>query len=121
MQITVNGRGIDLTDAIRDYAEKKIGGLDKFYNKIIRANITVGMENHHHQKGQIFIAECKLEVPGKDLFASKNEKTLYKAIDKIKDYLEGELKKHKVKSRVKDKKDVRRVREHKEYNVDMTE
>ena len=116
MQITINGKGIELTDAIRGYAEKKIGALDKFYNKIIRANINVGVENHHHQKGSIFVAECKLEVPGNDIFASKNEKTLYKAIDKVRDYLEGELKKHKIKIRVKDKKDMRKVRDAKEYN-----
>ncbi|MEK7681064.1 MAG: ribosome-associated translation inhibitor RaiA [Patescibacteria group bacterium] len=116
MQIKINGKGIELTDAINDYVEKKIGGLNKFYDKIIRASVTVGVENRHHQKGQIFIAECKLEVPGKDLFASKNEKTLYKAIDKIRDYLESELKKHKTKSREKDK---RKVRSNKEYTVEL--
>jgi len=119
MQITINGRGMELTDAIKDYVEKKISALDKFYDKIIRANITVGVESHHHQKGSIFVAECKLEVPGKDIFASKNEKTLYKAIDKIRDYLEGELKKHKTKERVKSKKDVRAVREEKEYKPEI--
>lgn len=119
MQVTINGKGIDLTSAITDYAEKKITGLSKFYNKIIRANISVGVETHHHQKGDIFIAECKLEVPGKDLFASKNEKTLYKAIDKVRDYLEGELKKHKDKERVKDKKDMRKVREEKVYKAEL--
>ena len=119
MQIKVNGRGIELTEAIRNYAEKKISGLNKFYDKIIRAVITVGVESHHHQKGQIFIAECKLEVPGNDLFASKSEKTLYKAIDKIRDYLEAELKKFKTKSREKEKKDKRRVRNNKEYTVEL--
>ncbi len=119
MQVTLNGKGIELTDAIRDYAEKKMKSLEKFYNKIMRANITVGLETHHHQKGKIYIAECKLEVPGKDLFASKNEKTLYKAIDKIRDYLEEELKKHKTKRREKNQKDKRKVREVKEYKIEI--
>jgi putative sigma-54 modulation protein len=119
IQITLNGKGIDLTDAIKDYVDKKIGGLEKFYEKIIRANVTVGLETNHHQKGKIFIAECKLEVPGKDLYASKNEKTLYKAVDKIRDYLEGELKKHKVMRKEKDKKDKRTVREVKEYKIEL--
>ncbi|MFA5062000.1 MAG: ribosome-associated translation inhibitor RaiA [Patescibacteria group bacterium] len=119
MQVIVTGKGLELTDAIRDYAEKKIGSLEKFYNNIIRANVSVGVESHHHQKGSIFVADCKLEVPGKDIFASKNEKTLYKAIDKIRDYLESELKKHKVKERVKSKKDMRQVREEKEYKTEL--
>lgn len=115
MQITITGRGIELTDAIKDYVETKINGLDKFYNKIIRARVEVGLETTHHLKGKLFVAECRLEVPGNDLFASKNEKTLYKAIDKIRDYLEGELKKHKAKLTEKDKKDKRDVRASKEY------
>lgn len=115
MQVIINGKGIDLTDAIKDYSEKKIGSLDKFFDGIIRALVTVGMESHHHQKGDIFVCECKLEIPGKDVFASKNEKTLYKAIDKVRDYLEAELKKTKAKLHKNDKKDMRLRRESKEY------
>lgn len=117
MQIKITGKGIDLTEAIQEYVEKKIGALDKFYDKIIRAQVVVGLENHHHLKGQIFICECRLEVPGNDLFASKNEKDLYKSVDRVRDYLEGELKKHKILKREKDKKDKRKVRENKEYKI----
>ena len=115
MQILITGKGMELTEAIKEYAAKKIGALDKFFDGIIRAHVTVGLENHHHQKGAVFMAECKLEVPGTDLFASKNEPTLYKAIDKIRDYLEGELKKRKVKLREPEKKARRLQRQTKEY------
>ena len=115
MQIIISGKGIELTPAIKDYVDEKIGGLEKFYDKIMRADVKVGVESRHHQKGYVFVAECKLEVPGNDLFASKNEQTLYKAIDKIRDYLESELKKHKVMAREKKRKVKRNVREQKEY------
>lgn len=118
MQVIISAKGIELTEAIKEYADKKISGLEKFYDKIIRAHVTVGMESQHHLKGKIFVAECKLEVPGNDLFASKNEMTLYKAIDKVRDYLESELKKHKVMQREKEKKDKRKVRENKEYSIE---
>ena len=117
MQVNITGKGIELTEAIKSYVEEKIGSLEKFYDQIIRANVIVGVESHHHNKGNIFITECKLEVPGNDVFASKNEKTLYKAIDKVRDYLEAELLKHKTKTREKDKKDKRKVREVKEYKI----
>lgn len=77
------------------------------------------METNGQQKGEIFVAECKLEVPGKDLFASKNEITLYKAVDKVRDYLEAELKKHKVLTREKEKKARRAVRSSKEYQEEI--
>jgi len=117
MQVNIKGKGIELTDAIKAYVEDKISGLDKFYDKIIRASVVVGVESHHHQKGDVFIAECKLEVPGNNLFASKNEKTLYKAVDKIRDYLESELKKHKTLTREKTKVARRQVRESKGYEI----
>lgn len=118
MQIQITGKGMELTESITDYVEKKISGLDKFYDKIIRAKVVLGKETQHHLKGEVFMCECKLEVPGNDLFASKNEKDLYKAIDKIRDYLESELKKHKVMQREKDKKDKRKVRDGKEYHYE---
>ncbi|HLC69571.1 MAG TPA: ribosome-associated translation inhibitor RaiA [Patescibacteria group bacterium] len=119
MQVLISGKGVELTDAIKNYITKKISSLDKFYDKIIRADVVVCLETNHHQKGKIFVADCKLEVPGQDLFASKNEVTLYKAIDKVRDYLEGELKKHKVLSREKEKKARREVRKSKEYQTEI--
>ncbi len=109
---------MELTDAIKDYIEKKISGLDKFFDRISRSVVTVGLETHHHQKGNIFICECKLEIPGNDLFASQNEQALYKAVDKVHDDLERELKKHKMKTREKNKKDKQTIRENKEYSVE---
>ena len=117
MQIKIRAKGIDLTDAIQDYVEKKISGLDKFYDKIMLADVLVGKESQHHLKGEFFICECKLDVPGNTLIVSKNEKDLYKAIDKVRDHLEAELKKHKVMQREKDKKDKREVRANKEYQA----
>ena len=115
MQVIISGKGIELTQAIKDYAEKKMSALDKFYDNILRAEIVVGLETRHHLKGKNFICECKLVVPGNDLFAAKDEANLYKAIDKVRDYLEEELKKHKVKEREKEKKLKRTVRDAKEY------
>jgi putative sigma-54 modulation protein len=119
MQVIISGKGIDLTQAIKDYAEKKISSLDKFYDSILRAEVVVGLETRHHLKGKNFVCECKLVVPGNDLFATKEEANLYKAIDKVRDYLEGELKKHKVKEREKEKKLKRKVRENKEYKNEV--
>ena len=117
MKINITGKGIELTDAISAYVEKKFSGLDKFNDKIIRANVVVGMDTKHHVKGQVFICECKLEIPGKDVFAEKNEKVLYKAIDKVRDYLEGELKKHKGKTERTDKRGKTIGRAVKEYQI----
>lgn len=118
MQIITTGKNIDLTEAIKDYVDKKISSLEKFYDKITLAHVIVGIENHHHQKGDVFMCECKLNLTGEDLFISKTEQDLYKAIDKVRDHLEEELKKHKTTQREKDKKDKREVRDNKEYKIE---
>ncbi|MDO9509907.1 MAG: ribosome-associated translation inhibitor RaiA [Candidatus Magasanikbacteria bacterium] len=118
MQVVIFGKGMELTQAIKDYTEKKFSTLEKYYNNILRAEVTVGLESRHHLKGKNFICECKLVVPGNDLFVAKEEADLYKAIDKVKDHLENELKKHKIKEREKDKKAKREIRDTKEYKVE---
>jgi putative sigma-54 modulation protein len=115
MQILITGKGIELTPAIEEYVTKKVNGLEKFYNNIIRAQVVVGVETHHHLKGDIFIAECKLFVPGHDLFVEKKEATLYQAIDVMREYMEKDLKKHKMKEREKFKQEKVEAREKKEY------
>lgn len=119
MQTQITGKNIELTEAIKDYVNKKMLALNKFYNeKIIRAEVVLGVNSDHHQKGDKFFAECKLDVPGKNLFALKEEDSLYKAVDKIRDYLELELKKYKLKQRVQSK-DKKTGRGGKEYKIEM--
>ncbi|MBP6859039.1 MAG: ribosome-associated translation inhibitor RaiA [Candidatus Magasanikbacteria bacterium] len=119
MKVQITGKGMELTEAIKEYATKKAEALNKFYNnRIIRAEIVVGINNAHHRKGDMFMAEYKLDVPGQNLFAVKQEENLYKAIDQVRDLLESELKKYKRKQRVSEK-DKKVGRKNKEYQVEL--
>lgn len=118
MHIVISGKGIELTPAIEEYVHKKIGGLDKFYDRATHAHVTVGVDNHHRLGGKIFKAECKIEVPGTDIFGMVEEKDLYMAIDRLKDYLEVELKKYKMKHEEVGKKDKTQARDSKEYHAE---
>jgi putative sigma-54 modulation protein len=97
MQITMTGRGVELTEALKDYVEKKLGLLEKFYEHIERIEVAVGRETHHHQKGDVFFAEAKAIVPGTDLFIKEEAGEAYAAVDALRDRLEYDLKKHKEK------------------------
>jgi ribosomal subunit interface protein len=81
MEIHVSSKKITLTDAIEQYAVKKLQVLEKFFNNITKVEVIVGMETKHHQKGDIFFAECKLAVPGTDLFAKSEGTDMYQALD----------------------------------------
>ncbi len=114
MNINIQGTGIDLTDAIRNYAEEKFGGLTKFFDNIQRADIDVGMRTHHHNKGEVYYAEVDLHIPKHVVRVEKDAEDLYKAIDKVKDHLKEELTKMKEKMRDKDKE---QLRSQKEYQI----
>ncbi len=105
---------MDMTDAIRQYVEEKVGSLTKYFKNIQQADADVGIESNHHNKGKVYYAEINLHVPGKVVRVSKNAEDLYKAIDKVKDHLKVELTKMKEKKRQLDKI---LLRKQKEYEV----
>ncbi len=115
MILNINGTGIDLTPAIKQYVEEKFEDLEKFFDNIQNADVDIGMNSQHHNKGKIFYAEINVSVPGKEIRVVKESEDLYKAVDKVKDHVKNELKEYKEKLRRKDKKELRDV---KEYNAE---
>lgn len=97
MTMNVQAQGIEMTDAINTYVRDKMATLEKFFDGIVSINVEVGMDSHHHQKGDVYFAKATIHVPGHDLHMRKDEQDLYKAIDKVKDHLKNELEKVKNK------------------------
>lgn len=112
MVTNIHASNIELTPVLKDYAEKKVESLTKFFPNIIQADIDIGMNSHHHNKGKIFYAEVNLHLEGDLVRVVKEEEDLYKAIDKVKDHLKVELEKRKEKLRGKDKKSIRGQKEY---------
>ena len=110
MIINIKCTGMELTSALRQYAEEKVESLVKYFDNIQQADIDIGVRNHHHQKGKIFYAEVNLFVPGRTLRVVKDAEELYKAIDKVRDHLKVEFEKMKGKMRRKDRKVLREVK-----------
>jgi len=112
MITTIHATGVEMTAPMREYAEEKIQGLEKFFDNIIKAEIDIGMITHHHNKGKIYYAEVNLSLPGKVLRVRKESEDLYKAIDKVKDHLKHELENAKEIMRHKDKDAIRNQKEY---------
>lgn len=107
MTTTIQGTGIELTDAIKSYAIEKIESLEKYFDRIQNADIDIGTRGNHHQKGAIFYAEVNISVPGKLIRVVKEADDLYKAIDKVRDHLKVEFERMKGKMRAKDRETIR--------------
>lgn len=113
MQVTIQANHLELTEAIREYAEKKIGELDKFVpdGTHVSADIILERTTAHHKKGEIFKAETNVSVPGQLLNASAEHEDLYAAIDKVRDGAMRELKRYKEKQSDKQMKGARKAKE----------
>ncbi|MBP9864011.1 ribosome-associated translation inhibitor RaiA [Patescibacteria group bacterium] len=99
MTINIHASGMELTPAIRQYVEEKFGMLEKYASNILMIDVDLGMDTHHHQKGDIFFCSAKIDIPNDMLTVEKTEEDLYKAIDKVKDHLQESLIERKERAR----------------------
>jgi putative sigma-54 modulation protein len=102
MNINIKATNIELTPAIYDYVEKKIGSIDKYLhendgNGDIVAQVEVGKTTNHHKGGDIFRAEVHISGAGLNMYAMSETEDLYASVDKVKDEISGELKRNKEK------------------------
>jgi putative sigma-54 modulation protein len=101
MQIQIKATKLELTDAIRDYVQKKVDMLEKYLGdtQVINCHFEVGMAVGGQHSGEIYFSEMNLALPGKLLRVEKTEADLYKSIDKVKDHMEREIVEYKEKLR----------------------
>ncbi len=99
MNIRTNTHGIELTDSISSYIEKKLVTIEHLLQNVPPETlIEVDIRRDHRQrKGQGFRAEIIILLPNKRLFASADHDDLYAAIDEVKDEILSELKKQNTK------------------------
>ncbi len=94
MNITITGKDLKATDAIKDYVEKKLSRVEKYFSEgeKLDVNATIKKENSTTE-----IAEMYVSVKGTSYKAVTEDKDLYAAIDKDIDILEGQIRKTKAK------------------------
>lgn len=95
MNIMTKGTGFELTPAISEYIDEKVGGLTKYLasmdNSAVEARVEVGKTTEHHHKGNIFRAEVNLKLTGHLLRAEHESDDVYAAIDKVHDELKRQI------------------------------
>jgi len=91
MQITVKGKNVEITDALKDYAEEKIGKLTKYLDSITSADVTLSTERNWH------IVEVTVHANGVSLRGEERTTDMYSSIDQVIDKLERQVKRRKDK------------------------
>ena len=93
MKFNIDGKKVEVTDAIRNYIEEKIGRLDKYFEnpEDITAKVViriVGIEQ---------IVEVTIPIQRVVLRGEERQTDLYAAIDIVSDKLERQIRKNKTR------------------------
>jgi putative sigma-54 modulation protein len=91
MNIIVTGRHLEITPALRDYAEKKIKKFDRYMSNISEAIVTLSVEKYRHK------VEVLLKANGVLIQAEGITGEVYSSIDEVVEKLERQIKKYKEK------------------------
>lgn len=91
MNIIVNGRHLEITPALKDYADEKIRKFERYFSNITEAVVTLSVEKYRHR------AEVLLKANGIMMQAEGVTGEVYSSIDEVVEKLEKQVKKYKEK------------------------
>ncbi len=88
------GRNLEVTDAMRQYAEDKLAKLDRFSDQIVDARVVMSYDNNQNAENPAKV-EVQVNVPGGMIRAEERGQDTYAAVDLVTDKLERQLKRFK--------------------------
>lgn len=106
MNIVITGKELKATEAIKEYVEKKLERIEKYFEGE-EINASVKIKNEREMQ----IAEMQISVKGYSIRAVTETKDLYASIDKDIDILEGQIRKIKTKKEKMNKDESIRLKE----------
>lgn len=88
----ITGRNIEVTEAMRSYAEDKLSRLTRFFDQVVDAKVTMSYNQGRPNPATV---EVHVNVPGGLVRAEEGGADTYAAIDLVVDKLERQLKRYK--------------------------
>lgn len=96
MKFIIHGKNVEITDAIREYVEEKMGKSEKYSKHILEMNVELSVAKNPRIKNNQQVA-VTASVNGLVLRAEEASVNMYAAIDLVADKLERQLKKYERK------------------------
>ncbi len=89
MNLTISGHQLDLTEALKSYAEAKVQRLVEPFERVIDVHVIFSTDKLTQA------AEATVNLSGKTVFAKADAKDCYAAMDLLVDKLDRQMVKHK--------------------------
>ncbi len=113
MNIKITGKDLKATEAIKDYIEKKLGRLEKYFETTDELDVQTMIKIER----ELQIAEISASYKGETFRAVAESKDLYASIDEDMDILERQIRKAKTKKEKINKDETLRVKENMQETV----
>lgn len=91
MKLQYVGKNIEVTDSLREVADKKYSRLGKYFTGDLEGTVTFVVERNER------IAEVTIHLPGTILRSEQSSDDMYTSIDRTVDALESQIRKYKTK------------------------
>ncbi|KJS88746.1 MAG: hypothetical protein JM58_00435 [Peptococcaceae bacterium BICA1-8] len=92
MNIILKGKNFEVTPALREYVEKKVSKIEKYFEGELReATVTLVVERELHR------IEVTIPIDGYILRGEEETTDMYKSIDNVVDKLERQVRKYKTR------------------------
>ncbi|GGN93156.1 ribosome hibernation-promoting factor, HPF/YfiA family [Saccharibacillus kuerlensis] len=99
MNFTIRGQHIEVTDALKEYIDKKLGRLDRYFDTPPESEGLVTLNVlRTAQKGNTNKVEVTIPLPGNVILRAEDRSDdMYTSIDSVLSKLERQIRKHKTK------------------------
>ncbi len=94
MNLILSGRGVELDDALRDYATEKLARAQRFFDRIIRIEVELLHERNPRVKDPDRV-DVTVKTPNETIRVHGEGLDHFAAIDVAADRLEAQVRKHK--------------------------
>lgn len=89
MNITITGRHMEMTEALKTYIEAGLGKIESYFDRVIDADVVLDVEKHRH------LAEVNLHANGVRIHGRESSNDMYASVDAVIAKLERQVKKYK--------------------------
>ncbi|MCQ2789908.1 MAG: ribosome-associated translation inhibitor RaiA [bacterium] len=97
MHIHVNGKNIEITDAIKAYVKEKLGKVATHYDQIQAIDVVLSVIKNPAATGK-HIAEVTCKLTSGTIHCEESAESMYASIDLLADKLSRQVKKYKDKN-----------------------
>jgi putative sigma-54 modulation protein len=98
MQFVVKGKNLQLTEALKDYAEKKLSSIDKYFDQVVEVDVTLSVKDSKDtSKSRVCEVTVWAKSVGNPIHGRAASEDLYASIDMVVEKIERQVKKYKEK------------------------